>query len=119
MSYNQKVGSFGESLAKRYLEERGYRIIDMNVKTSFKEIDLVAMLDNDLVFVEVKTRTSSAFGEASDAILGKKLKNFQKAISIYLEKTEIKYKDIRADFIAIDIDRMKKSARVQHFKDVF
>lgn len=119
MNYNQKIGSFGESLAKKYLEERGYKIIDMNVKTSFKEIDLIAILDKELIFVEVKTRTSSAFGDASDAILGKKLKNFQKAISIYLARTQSKYREIRADFIAIDIDRASKSAKVQHFKDIF
>ena len=118
MNHNQKIGSFGESLAKKYLEERGYEIVDMNAKAGFKEIDIIAILDNDLIFVEVKTRTSSAFGEASDAILGKKLKNFQKAISLYLGKTKINYREIRADFIAIDIDKASKSAKVQHFKDI-
>lgn len=119
MNHNQKVGSFGESLARKYLEGKGYKIVDSNVKTSFKEIDLIATIDGSLVFVEVKTRTSSAFGDASDAILGKKLKNFQKAISIYLARTYGGYREIRADFIAIDIDKLKKSAKIQHFKDIF
>lgn len=105
-------------MARRFLENNGYKIIDANVKTSFKEIDLIARRDNCLVFVEVKTRTSAVYGDASEAMFGKKLKNFRQAISLYLGRIKSGYVDIRADFISVDIDRQKKIAKIKHFKDV-
>src|SRR3989339_119712 len=74
MNHNQKIGKLGEDLACKYLQEKGYEILDRNIKTSFKEIDIVARIKEKIVFIEVKTRTNLKFGGADEAINHKKLK---------------------------------------------
>lgn len=120
MNYRQKVGQFGETLAKNYLIKHGFKIIGRNIKTSYKEIDIIAKLKDVLVFVEVKTRTSNKYGEADEGINSKKFKNLRYAVKRYLcdNDGKINYRDIRADLIAVDIDRNKKIAKIKHYRDI-
>jgi putative endonuclease len=55
---NKAFGSYGESLAKRYLETQGYRILEKNFRNKLGEIDLIAQDGKTICFVEVKTRLS-------------------------------------------------------------
>ncbi|MCX6799897.1 MAG: YraN family protein [Candidatus Falkowbacteria bacterium] len=118
--HNKIVGAYGESLAKNYLIKNGYNIIENNVKISFKEIDIIAEKDQVLIFVEVKTRTSLLFGLADDAISQQKIQTLKKAISLYFNRVNniIYHKDIRLDFISIDINKDQKTAHIKHFKDI-
>lgn len=118
--YNQNVGRFGEKLARDYLTKHGYNIIGANIKTSYKEIDVVASKDDILVFVEVKTRTSEKFGQADESVSGYKANHLKKAIGIYLReyRKALKYQDIRLDLIAINICKDEKLAKIKHYKDI-
>lgn len=120
MNHNQKVGAFGEKLAKEYLERRGYKIIDTNTRIRHKEIDIIAFKDSILVFVEVKTRTSDKFGSAQEAVVPYKTRKLTKAIEVYLEYfcPKLFYKDIRLDLISIDMDMRKRIAKIKHFKSI-
>jgi putative endonuclease len=119
MNHNQIVGQFGEKLAGEFLIRNGYRIIAKNIKTSYKELDLVAFKNNTLVFVEVKTRTNLRYGSADEALFSRKLKNLKRAIGLYLRNfNKIKFRDIRLDLIAIDIDKFEKTAKIKHYKNV-
>ncbi len=118
MNYKQKVGKFGEELAKNYLNEKGYKIIDANVKVSYQEVDIIAKLGEDLVFIEVKTRTSLTLGQADEAIGGRKLNNLKKAVEYYIYEKKYDPGRVRMDLIAIDIDRRKKIAKIRHYRDV-
>ncbi len=119
MNYRQNVGKFGETLAKNFLIRHGYKIIDCNVKISYQEIDIVANFKEKIVFVEVKTMTSSAFGLAEDNITSKKIKNLKKALNTYLNNNNLGLENIRLDLISIDICKNKKIAKIKHFKDLF
>lgn len=118
--YNQSVGRYGEDLAKEYLERKGYKIIGGNVKASYKEIDIIAVHEEFLVFVEVKTRTNKTYGDADEAIDERKIKRLKQAISIYLSNNtdEKEYIDVRLDFISVDINKMKNSAKIKHYQDI-
>lgn len=119
MFYNQKVGQYGEQIAKDFLIKNGYKIIESNIKASYKEIDLIAKKEGVLIFVEVKTRTTDAFGEAESAIGHGKIRHLKKAMAIYLDKfNQEKFDDLRLDFIAIDINKDTKKACIKHFKDI-
>ncbi|OIO06947.1 YraN family protein [Candidatus Falkowbacteria bacterium CG_4_9_14_3_um_filter_36_9] len=118
MNYNQKIGQFGEELAKRYLLRKGYRIIAKNKNTGHKEIDIIAMDKKDLVFVEVKTRTSLIYGEADEAATARKINNIRRATELYLQYNNINYSDIRIDLISVDINKSKKIANIKHYKDI-
>jgi len=74
---NQLLGAQGEEIISRYLEESGNRIIERNWRTTFGEIDLIALSPKGIViFVEVKTRSSLRFGEPLEAV------HLQKAIRL-------------------------------------
>ncbi|KKR22059.1 MAG: hypothetical protein UT48_C0001G0072 [Parcubacteria group bacterium GW2011_GWE2_39_37] len=119
MNHNQEIGSYGEKIAKNFLIKRGYEIVSKNIKTSFKEIDLVVKKDDILVFVEVKTRTSAFLGFADEMMSVKKIDNLKTAASLYLNRVQnLNYKNIRFDFIAVDIDKVIKTAKIKHFKDI-
>ncbi len=120
MRYNQKIGQFGENLARKYLIKHGYKIIGVNIKTSYKEIDIIAVKNKDLIFIEVKTRTSCRFGRADESVFYGKTKNLKQAIGLYLRQMDkkIKYNDIRLDLVAVDINRTDKSAKIKHYKSI-
>jgi putative endonuclease len=118
MSHNQNIGIFGETLAKNYLIRHGYTIIDANVKLSYQEIDIVAKKNGQIIFIEVKTRLSQFYGPAENAFQFTKMERFRRGIEMYLGGKNLPAEEIRADLITIDIDRIKKTAKIKHFKDI-
>jgi len=61
MSYRKDVGDWGERIASDYLISNGYQILERNFYTRYGEIDIVASKDEDIIFVEVKTRKDSDY----------------------------------------------------------
>jgi putative endonuclease len=119
MHHNQKIGHFGENLAKTYLEKKGYKIIDMNVKLQYQEIDIIAEIREILVFIEVKTRIRGGrYGPAQMAMNRQKTKNIKKAINVYLMRKNLEPKELRLDLIAIDLNTINKKANIKHFENI-
>lgn len=111
---NKKIGNAGEDLACRYLEKRGYKILERNKHYSrFCEIDIIAEYKNTLVFVEVKTRTTNDFGTPFEAINKSKYENIKKGIQFYLQ--EHKFQKHRIDVIGITL---KPELKIEHLKNV-
>ena len=73
MRKKDALGRWGEELAARYLSEHGYEVIDRNWRCSQGEIDIVARAEFGTAFIEVKTRSSLAFGHPFEAITDAKL----------------------------------------------
>jgi putative endonuclease len=117
MNHNQQVGKFGELLAKDYLIKHGYKIIAENVKISYQEIDIISYIKGFYVFIEVKTRTTSSFGFAEEAMSAKKINNLKRAISHYMFQNKLSTAFVRLDFISIDINS-DKIAKIKHFKNI-
>ena len=72
MKHNQRIGKWGEDVAAKHLNQKGYEIIKRNVRTPYGEIDIVVQKDNITFFVEVKTRTSNKMGLPEDSITARK-----------------------------------------------
>ena len=66
--FNLQTGKIGEDIAKKYLEEKGYKIIEQNCRTRYGEIDLVAKDGRDLIFVEVRTKRGENFGTPEESL---------------------------------------------------
>lgn len=118
MTHNKRIGEFGETLAKNYLIKHGYKIIDANVKLSYQELDVVALKDNQVVFIEVKTRISQFYGPAENAFQFTKLERFRRGMEMYMGHKNLQAEQVRADLITVDIDYIKKTAKIRHYKDV-
>lgn len=115
---NQSVGKLGEKLAADYLQRRGYAIMAMNYKTSYKELDIVAQRGDALVFVEVKTRTSLAYGDGTEALSPRKKRDFRQGINRYLRENRWRAEDLRADLITVLLDQGKGMAKIKHYESV-
>ena len=72
MKHNQILGNQGEELAANFLKKNKYKIINRNYRTPYGEIDIIARKNKLIVFVEVKTRSTTYFGSGLEAITRKK-----------------------------------------------
>lgn len=94
-------GQRAEELARVYLEQRGLKLVERNVRYPFGEIDLIMMQGRQWVFIEVKYRQSKQFGGAIQAISQGKINRLRRAASHYIQKHNIDAQ-CRFDVIAID-----------------
>ena len=97
----QKTGLSGEDLAARVLKESGYRIIERNFRTIFGEIDIIAIENNDLVFIEVKNRQNRSFGSPQASVNNIKQKHLIKSAVSYIKIKNIQNRNLRFDVFAI------------------
>jgi putative endonuclease len=116
MNNRQLVGSFGENAAKDYLISKGYRVVDMNIKLSYKEIDIIARKGDKLVFIEVRTRTNRQLGSAEENFGPAKVNKLKQAIILYLTKFKPTYKDLRLDLIVVNAS--DKGNDIAHYEDI-
>ena len=80
-----ELGERGEEFTVTFLQQRGYRIIDRNWRIKEGEIDIVALSpENETVFIEVKTRSSAAFGDPLESISMEKLHRIQRLALAWL-----------------------------------
>ena len=91
----------GEAAAKRYLEKKGYRILAENYTTHTSEIDIIAKDGDVLVFVEVKARESTDFGEPIEAITPYKVRKIALAAQQYLVAKRLMGASVRFDVVEV------------------
>lgn len=110
-------GRQGEERAEALLKKRGYRIIERNYRSRYGEIDLVAMDGETIVFVEVKTRTSDAFGSPKCGVDSRKQRHMTLASNAYLIERGISDAYLRFDVVSLEVKNGVWSAEV--IKDAF
>ncbi len=103
MYANAEIGKFGENVATKYLQRKGYKILERNFSCKQGEIDIIAKDFSQLVFIEVKTRTSQEFGRPAEAVNKVKKKHLEKAVKYYLYKNKQENKFIRLDVIEVNL----------------
>lgn len=115
---NRSIGYLGEDIACNFLLKCGYKILGRNIYFSTGEIDIVALDDDCLVFVEVKLRSNCKYGGSICAISDKKITNLRDLAFRYLEDNCGFLKNsFRIDAILIDI-HTKNSGCINHFKNI-
>ncbi len=98
------LGKTGEDIACRELRRRGYEILTRRFRTRLGELDIVARDGATIVFVEVKTRTSTKFGTPSEAVTALKQRKVWLMASDYLHRQRLYDRPCRFDVVAISID---------------
>lgn len=114
--HNLNIGRLGESIAKEYLENKGYIIVDQNYKNKYAEIDLIVRDKDTMVFVEVKTRTGEQFGIPEDALNREKIQRLIRNSQAYTAR--MGYNNYRIDAICIVLDEDKKLKRIDHYENI-
>ncbi|MFA5954207.1 MAG: YraN family protein [Patescibacteria group bacterium] len=116
MEGKSKVGRQGEELACQYLVYRRFSILEKNARLGHHEVDIIARDGKDLVFVEVKARTGSAYGTPEEAVTTRKLHNLEQALARYVaEHREVAH--ARIDVVSVYFSEGTKP-RVKHFRAV-
>lgn len=111
------LGKTGEELAERWLIDRGMVILDRNWRCSIGEVDLVAREGDDLVIVEVKTRTSTAFGHPAEAVTHSKLARLRRLAGAWIEQHDVHAAGLRIDVVAVLRER-GQPPKVEHLRAV-
>ena len=102
MAQHNELGKWGEEQAAAFLKDKGYTICDRNWRDGHRDLDIVALNEDQtmMVFVEVKTRTSAELQEPETAVDKKKIRSIANAAHRYLKQSDADY-DVRFDIISV------------------
>ena len=114
MNEAHELGKKGETLAKNYLSQKNITVLHSNWRWQKAEIDIIAEHNKQIVFIEVKTRRSSRFGNPSEFVSNKKQELMRDAAEAYLEQHNLT-NEIRFDIIGIILNSRNK--KIEHIQN--
>jgi putative endonuclease len=116
MAEHNETGKKAEEIAIAYFIENGYTIKDTNWRYYKKEIDLVAEKDGKLIIVEVKSRYERYFGDVSELITRRKMKNLVDAAEAYVIKKDLMM-EVQFDYFVVIFGSYGE--KTQHIPEAF
>jgi putative endonuclease len=111
------LGKEGERVAERYLQKKGYRLVERNYRCSAGELDLIVLDRRVVVFVEVKTRTGSGFGSPLEAVEFRKQRKMIQAAQFFLAEKRLEQRDARFDVVGVSW--LGREPVVEHIENAF
>lgn len=116
MTNAKTIGDKGEEIAAQYLANKGYKILSRNWQLMHRELDIVAMKNNMLIFVEVKTRAENFVVSPAEAVSRRKQKLVIQAADLYINKNNLDYE---AQFDIISIIYKGNAFAIEHIENAF
>jgi putative endonuclease len=116
MAEHNILGKDGENAATEYLKRKGYNILHTNWRYRHYELDIVANTADELVFVEVKTRSANPLTTPESAITNTKIRNIVDAADFYIKHFDI---ELPARFDIISLIGMAPNFEIDHIEDAF
>jgi putative endonuclease len=114
-----RLGQWGEDVAVQHLEATGYEVLARNWRCKDGEIDIIARTGEVLCFVEVKTRSSLAFGEPAEAVKGRKMRRQPVLAAQYLrDQRPTGWGDLRYDVVSV-LRQQGQPPEVVHIEGIF
>jgi putative endonuclease len=113
------LGQRGEIAAAKFLKRLGYRIIARGTHIRRGEIDIIAVDDRTIVFVEVKTRDSTVAGEPHEAVDRNKQEKLTRLALVYLKRHRLLEYPARFDVISVLWAKNQRRPQIDHFKNAF
>lgn len=117
-SFNKQTGSIGEALVYDFLKKNNYTILEVNYKNKIGEIDIIAMQNNVLVFIEVKTRSSFKLGLPREAINFYKRRKIVNTAICYLKQKGL-YDKCLVRFDCIEVYDLNNNPHIEHIENIF
>lgn len=112
---NFEKGRLGEEIAFKYIVSNGGDVIEKNYRTKMGEIDLIVRTNNELVFVEVKSRSNINYGYPSESVNYKKKRKIINVANYYILENSLENLAIRFDVIEVYFNEKK----INHIKNAF
>ncbi|RLV48837.1 YraN family protein [Nocardioides mangrovicus] len=100
-THNRRLGTYGENCATAHLLRLGMEVLDRNWRCDLGELDLVLREGGTAVFCEVKTRTSTAFGDPLEAVTPVKAQRLRHLADRWLEVHHVRPRDVRIDLVGV------------------
>ena len=116
MDDRRRFGNTGEQMAAAFLQSQGLSVIERQYKKTFGEIDLICRDADEVVFVEVKSRSSSAFGYPEDSVTPQKIGHILRVAEGYLLETKQTEVPWRIDVVAIEFH--EEPPKITHLKNI-
>lgn len=116
-AHNRSIGDYGERVAAQWLTARGMVVLDRNWRCRQGEVDLVLRDDDTLVFCEVKTRASVAFGHPLEAVTPAKYHRLRRLAALWMESHQVRARNVRIDVVGV-LRPARGAAVVDHLKGV-
>lgn len=119
--FNKVQGKIGEEMAAKYLIEKGFQMIEANYSTKFGEIDLIAVKNDILHFVEVKLKTGDLFGTPEEMIGLNKIGRVRRMAEFYLlENPDMAkvYQTYSIDAVCIVVNENGLVERLNYYENV-
>lgn len=113
----KEIGNLGEKIAREFLEAKGYRVMSKNFRTPFGELDMIARHGGSIVFVEVRTRTTSSFGPPSLSVTRIKQMHLIKNALFYLKGCGRIDSDWRIDVVSVKLSHDRKLEKIEHIEN--
>lgn len=113
------LGLRGEDVAAKFLKRKGYRILARHVDSPLGELDIIAVDGRTIVFVEVKTRSSTDAGHPADAIDERKERRMTQAALAYLKAQGLLKYSARFDVVAIVWPTDARRPIIEHYENAF
>lgn len=109
----KELGDTGEKLARDFLKKKGYKIRETNFRCREGEIDIIAQKKDCLVFVEVRTKTTTDYGSPEESVTFAKKEKLIASALTYLSSHKNLPESWRIDFIAVELDNKGKAKRIE------
>lgn len=116
MAAHNELGTWGEEWASAYLRERGYVILERDWRSGHRDLDIVALDGDEVVFVEVKTRSSHFLADPFHTISDKKKLNIRRSVAHFM-RSHPQYHRARFDIIIL-VGSLGQRPEVQYYERV-
>ena len=116
MATRSEIGAWGENIAAKHLEQKGYTVRHRNWRAGHGELDIVAQRADEIIFVEVRTRTSHTFGTPEESITPRKRAKLIVTAEAYLDAHALHDAQWQIDVIVIDLDTRNAVKRLDHIE---
>ncbi len=111
-----RLGKWGEGVAVRFLQEKGYVLLATNYRCRWGEVDIVAQEGEELVFVEVRTRRGVEFGTPEESVTAAKARKLVATAQEFLQEHDQAHAGWRIDLIAIRLDGDRRVQDITHLR---
>ena len=112
-----EIGKWGEEVAAKYLQDKGYRIVARHFTHRIGEIDIVAAREGRIIFAEVKTRTNNRFGAPEESIGWSKQNKLRRTADVYMLQHKLYTTPYQIDSLAVMYDLMRKETTIRHLEN--